>query len=396
MDRKKLLQANIWKYYVSRIFSKRIVWPILTIFLIRNSLTTTEIGIVFAVGTILGLILEVPSGAIADKIGRKNSLFIANVGWAASMFIFWISNNFWGFLIANGVYHITGSLHTGTNEAFIFETLKELKREKDLKMVMGKALFISQVTTGILFIAVPFIANFYLKLPFLINTIIFLANAGLILTMLEPKIAESVSKKEIGGKKDFFGFREFASDKVLFLIAITFALIGGINGLLADFRQAYLDFIKIDLSYFGFIYLSLRLLIGFAGNNVYKIEKRIGRVATFWLMPTISLLTYVGLSLMNSLYGLIFITLDGIQEGLSRPIEQDYLNNAIKGSKRATFLSIFNLMSDLIRAVVVYFGAIIMDHHGINSGFIFLSILTIVFVFPCGVMMNKKIKAAAV
>lgn len=395
MKREHLLQANIWKYYIMRIFAKRIVWPILTIFLIRNQLTTTEIGIIFAVGTILGLILEVPSGAIADKIGRKNSLAIAALGWALSMFVFWVSGSFWGFLIANSIYFIAGSLYTGTHQAFMFETLKELGKENQFKKVMGKALFTSQVTTGILFVAVPFIANFSLKLPFLINAIIFIASAILILTTQEPKRTENVSEMEIGKKKDMFGIKEFSANRLLLIIAITFALIAGINGLLADFRQAYLDFIKIDLTYFGFIYLALRLLTGFAGNSVDGIEKRIGKVATFWLIPIVSLLTYVGLTMVNSIYGLIFITLDGVQEGLSGPIEQEYLNNAISSSKRATFLSIFNLMSDLIRAAVVYFGAVIMDHYGINSGFLFLAILTIAFVFPSGVVMNKRIKISS-
>lgn len=391
-NRKKQLNNNIWKYYLIRVLSKRLVWPIFTIFLLRNDLTATEIGTISAVATFLSLIFEVPSGAIADKIGRKNSLVLAQVSWAVSMLLFWLGNSFSDFLIANSIYFIGGSFHTGTHDALIYETLKELKREKDFKRVNGKALFLSQVITGFLFIFVPFIADrFSIKLPFLLNLFVFIFSTLVVLTLKEPKREVSVSEKEIGNKKDFFGIKEFFSNKSLFLIAITFALISGINGLLEDFRQVYLKFINIDLTYFGFIYLALRFLTGFFGNNVEKIENKLGKEMTFWLMPITSLITYLGLFLVNSTYGLIFITLDGIQSGISRPIEQDYLNKAISDSKRVTFLSIFNLLGNLIRAIVVFFGGIIIDKFGINYGFLFLAILIIIFVFPSGFFMNKRI-----
>ena len=119
---------------------KRLVWPILTIFLVRNQLSPTEIGIVFAVGVLIGLILEVPSGAIADRIGRKTCLIISMLGCAASMFLFWLSHGFWGFLIANALYWAAGSLWTGTHNALIYETLKELNTEPPNEEKIAKAI----------------------------------------------------------------------------------------------------------------------------------------------------------------------------------------------------------------------------------------------------------------
>lgn len=335
--RTKALNANIWKYYVLRIFAKRIVWPILTIFLVRNALSATEIGIVFAVGTLLGLILEVPSGAIADRIGRKNAMFVAHAGWALSMLIFWRADTFVGFLVANALYWVAGSLWSGTHQALIYETLQELGREQEAKKIFGRALFISQVTTGVLFIVVPVIAKFLLTLPFLINAIVFAVSGALVLSLAEPRRTVSVEEKEVG--KDFFGFKTFFTNRALLVAGLTFGFIAGTNGILADFRQVYLDFIGLDITYFGFIYLGTRLLTGFLGANVERIEKRIGKRATFILIPAASLVTYVGLFLANSFYGLLFVMLDGIQEGLSAPMEQDYLNRAITGTQRATMLS---------------------------------------------------------
>ncbi len=377
--RRLLLNSNIWKYYILRIFAKRLVWPILTIFLLRNQLSATEMGIIFSVGIIISLLLEVPSGAIADRIGRKRALAIAFFGWALSMFIFWQGNSFLSFLIANALYMATGSLWTGTNEAFIYETLQELGRENEIKKVSGKALFISQVSTGILFVIVPLIAKFSLSLPFFINSLVFLFGLFIVLTLVEPVKSKSVLEEEVG--KDFFGFRKFFSNRSLLVIGLVFGFIGGINGILENFRQVYLDVIHLDIVYFGLVYLGLRLLTGFFGANIERIENKLGKQRTFLLLPIISLIAYTGLFLINSLYGLIFVVLDGIQEGLSRPLEQEYLNKVINNN-RATMISIFNLIENAILALAVFFGGIVVDKFGINSVFLFSAVLLVVFVGP--------------
>jgi hypothetical protein len=68
----KALERNIVKYYVLRCVVKRMVFPILTVYLLRHQLSVHEIGTVFAVCT-LGIILEVPTGAFAE---RKTHFFL--------------------------------------------------------------------------------------------------------------------------------------------------------------------------------------------------------------------------------------------------------------------------------------------------------------------------------
>src|SRR3989338_8419757 len=198
MDRKQKLNANIWKYYLIRIMAKRIVWPILTFFLLRNELSPAQIGVIFATGSIVGLLLEVPSGALADKFGRRNALILANLGWALSMLIFAVGDSFTAYLIANAAYWAFGTLWSGTHEALIYETLHELGRKDDIKRITGRSLLVSQVGTGIIFVIVPIIAKFSLHLPFWINVFVFLIGALLASSLTEPARTVSIREKEIG------------------------------------------------------------------------------------------------------------------------------------------------------------------------------------------------------
>lgn len=379
-SRKHQLERNITVYYILRILVKRLVWPILTIFLVRNQLSPTEIGTIFAASTIVGLVLEVPSGAIADRIGRRNAMAINFLGGAVSMFLFWIGDSFAMFLVAQMIYQAAGSLMTGTHQAFLYETLHELGRTDDLKRITGRALALSQWSTGALFVFVPILANWRLDFPFLLNAVVFLGAAILAFSLTEPARATSVARTEVG--RDFFGFRAFLTNRPLVIGALFFASVGGINGILQDFRQVYLDAIGVDLVYFGFVYLGLRFITGLTGTLAERIEHRIGSRATILCIPAATLIAYVALSLIDQWYGVLFLILDGVEDGLTRPIEQERLNALIDGSKRATMLSISNLLEGLIRAGVVFLGGITIDYGGIHAGFALAAALVIIIVGP--------------
>jgi MFS family permease len=363
-----------------RTSAKRLVWPILTIFLVRNSLNPAEIGIIFSVGTLAGLICEVPGGMITDAIGRRRALTLSFLGQALSMFLFWQAGGFFGFMIANALYYMSGSLMTGTGGAFIYETLHELGREKEIKKIVGRSLFISQVFTGVLFIGVPFLAKFSLTLPFLLNAFVFLGTALLVSTFTEPVRVQSVVEQELG--KDNLGFKTFFSNPLLLSFSLGLSFIGGINGILEDFRQVYLDFIHVDIIYFGFIYLGLRLITGSLGTQADFFEKHLGKRGALLFLPLVSLVTYIGLFACNSLYGLIFIVLDGITSGLSGPFEQEYLQKMITHVNRVTLLSIDNMIQSMIRAGTVLLGGFVIGSYGIQSGFLLAAGLVLVFAVP--------------
>ena len=388
MTRIQKLQANIWKYYIMRIFVKRLVWPILTIYLVRNQLTATQIGIVFSVGTVIGMLLEVPSGVIADRIGRRASMTLSFIGQAFSMLVLSISTEFWGFLIGNALYFASTSLFTGTHSAFMYETLHELGRSKEVKKVFGKATYISQVSTGILFVGVPLLAEYSLKLPFYINTVVLFVAAVLTWSFTEPARVKSVAGDE--GFQNMSAIKQFLSQPLLLSFSLATGFLTGVNGILEDFRQVYLDFIHLDIAYFGVVYLGLRFLTGYFGTKTDWMESKIGRKNLLLLLPLVSLITYIGLFLFNSFYGLLFIVLDGIQGGLMRPVEQEYIQSLVSNDKRVTLLSIDNLVQSLIRAGAVFVGGVVIDRFGIQYGFFFSAMLVILIAFPLFVSFLRK------
>lgn len=93
---------------------------------------------VFSITMIAAAILEFPTGLIADKIGRKNTVII---GCACSLIyaiVLAITNSYLGLIIVAVFEGLERAFFSGNNEAFIYDTLKEVGKESEYKTYVGK------------------------------------------------------------------------------------------------------------------------------------------------------------------------------------------------------------------------------------------------------------------
>ena len=69
------VKSNIWKYYLASALAYfGFFTPIIQLFYLDHNLTITKIAILGVAWSIVRIILEVPSGILADKWGRKKYL----------------------------------------------------------------------------------------------------------------------------------------------------------------------------------------------------------------------------------------------------------------------------------------------------------------------------------
>src|SRR5947209_10628499 len=81
-------RGNIWRLFTVQALLMFILWvPIWVVFLQRKGLSLTEIGLLEAGAWILTAVLEVPTGAIADRWGRKASMALGAFAYAMAMFL---------------------------------------------------------------------------------------------------------------------------------------------------------------------------------------------------------------------------------------------------------------------------------------------------------------------
>lgn len=93
---------------------------------------------IFSITMISAAILEIPTGALSDKIGRKKTIILGTIASLIYIILFAISKNYIILLIGAIFEGLERALFSGNNEALIYDTLKELKKENEYDKYLGK------------------------------------------------------------------------------------------------------------------------------------------------------------------------------------------------------------------------------------------------------------------
>lgn len=117
-------RRNIYALYVIKL-SKwlMLIMPIVALFYHDNGLAELDIYLLQAVYSISLAILEIPSGYMADMLGKKKTLLLGAVLGTLGFALYSCSFTFTGFLVAEIILGIGGSFISGSDTAILFDTL---------------------------------------------------------------------------------------------------------------------------------------------------------------------------------------------------------------------------------------------------------------------------------
>lgn len=93
---------------------------------------------IFSIAMISSAIFEFPTGIIADKIGRKNTVILGCICSLVYAVILALTNSYIGLVIVAIFEGLEMAFFSGNNQAFIYDTLKEVGKEDMYKHYLGK------------------------------------------------------------------------------------------------------------------------------------------------------------------------------------------------------------------------------------------------------------------
>ena len=166
--------------------------------LLARGLTLVQISLIESIVIGAIFLMEVPTGVLADRVGRKWSIFASTLLLMTGEFIFIFARSFeWYIFIAL----LTGTgfaFASGAVEALVYDSLPEAGREEAMKRAMGRLGFYAQIA----FVIAPIIGGLIIgeaRAQDFIPAIALTAAALLIglivcLTLREPAIHTSEKK----------------------------------------------------------------------------------------------------------------------------------------------------------------------------------------------------------
>jgi len=320
---------------------------VVVLFLIHRGVSIDQVFYLSLIWSITALVSEVPSGYLADKIGRKKTMYLGAVVLLFAWIIKYNANGYSPFIIIFILMSLSFSIFSGTEEALLYDSLKELKRENKMTRYTG----LMNAANHFIKIFVPtlgaLLARNLLESQFktLVIVDIFAAIATIILVnlLIEPHHKMDVSERE----KNIF------KDSIDIIKSEPFILKANLNRILLFISsfiiwRAYQPFITdkgISVLWLSIFYLLLQTIFFLFNYFAEKIEKLIGLVNILSGTVYLSILTLILVLVFGEpwvIYIALLLTI-GLQGG--RATYFPYLiNKRIKSFNRATTLSNLNVI----------------------------------------------------
>ncbi|MBY9010516.1 MAG: MFS transporter [Candidatus Lokiarchaeota archaeon] len=362
---KSKISRNIWKYYLyAFIFGihtvRGVYLPYMTDW---GGLTFPEIMFLQGYFMLMIFIFEIPSGAIADYLSRRTALSLSALFVVLATFAYSIYPSIYLFFLAETLWAFSIALSSGTDEAFMFSTLKTTGEEDKLPKVLGRTQLMHLIANTISAPLGSIIAAF-ISLQFTM-TCLGLIYIGAFLTSLTFKEPTFRTKEKA---TSYFmilkeGFNELKKNKILRILCFDRLFINICIFLLFWTYQPYLRAVNIPIVWFGFILAAMNIFNATFNILIPKFLKKVNKKKDLLIM--VNLITgfafvILGFSVIPILGILMLFLIVGF--GYTRGlIYINGINTQIESENRATVLSTINMFSSISRAILYPFIGLIVD-----------------------------------
>lgn len=371
-----------YKYYI---FCKNSIWvgPVLTLFYLAKELSYTQIFIIAAIYKLAVALLEVPTGAIADKIGHKKSVVFGLLIFALGLVMYPFHSHFLYFALCEVFMALGSAFVSGADESLFYDTLKEECLEKEYVKIMGKAQQYSFLTQMIGAIVSVILYNIYIPLPFFVSAVFMIIGVLIFASFKDIENSELRNDLSYIGQIKETG-KYIYNHKKLRTIIIYMGLINMTAASTVYTYTPYFLAVGIDIIYFGFLFaiFNLTALITARYTDLFiKYTKPYSLIMTGVLL----FVSYLLLGVTTVKVGVLAILFQQAFRGVNKTVAKKYINKCCPPDKRATILSYLSLSITLLGGVFGIILGIIIDKLNIFDAHLFLAgvvLLTILLINP--------------
>lgn len=337
--------------------------------------------IIYAVTVVL---LEIPSGILADKFGRKRLLIINSFLSAVEFGILLFANSFWMFGLAVFMSGIGKAFSSGSQNALLYDSLLAEKMESNFEKLIGRLYAVDFAGSMVAAVSGGFLANLF---GFEFNYIVsFFSMVGALIVTLSLREPPLITKpeNELTGITQYVkqAITLFKAKPLVLIYCLSGAVLGACFIYLDEFWQLILEDIGVSVVFFGIvsaIELSLRIPANLLG---YKLKERFRYKKILAVILVLNIVGYLAIFLTRNVLCLIPMLAVSLVSGIAEPLIAGYLHHHTESHVRATVESFSSLGLRLISILIGLLFGYISSKFSIFAGFSVLSMICLgYFVF---------------
>ena len=358
MSTPRSIQRTYLGLLLGNTLAASLIWGINTIFLLDAGLSNLEAFAANAFFTAGMMVFEVPTGIVANTVGRRASYLLGTVTLSASTVLYvllWeLEAPFWQWAIVSALIGLGFTFFSGAVEAWLVDALAATGYTGDLETVFGRGQVVNGVAMLTGSVAGGFIAQHTsLGVPFVLRGAILLVTFAAAFRFMRdigftPKrdARPLAEMRAIATASIDFGWRVPAVKWLMVQALFT----GGVGIYSFYAMQPYLLELYGDPDAYQIaglvaaIVAGAQILGGLAAARIRRLFHR--RTSALIATAALSTTTIAAIGVAQSFAAVIaLIVAWGLLFAATTPIRQAYLNALIPSPQRATILSFDSLMT---------------------------------------------------
>ena len=348
-------RGNIWRLFSAQGLLMFILWvPIWVVFLQGKGLSLTQIGLLEAVAWVITAAVEVPTGAIADRWGRKTSIALGSLAYSLSMFLILAEAPSPAFLLGYALWNSSFAFVSGADAAFLYDSLKADGRADEAAKQSGRYAAIQHGSQGVAALLGAALATVDITLCFTICGIAGLVAAALMFSAKEPPHVEE--------GEDVLGYWQnlrtavgiAARRPVVRALLLMYAAFLVVPLVVYYFLlQPYALEVRLPIASIGLVVVGVQLATVVASWLAHRAEGRLELATIVGFGGLLVVAACVVLGVLPSIPSISLMLIVALVPAFVAPLLLARINDLIPSAQRATILSLSALVSELATAGAV-------------------------------------------
>ncbi len=391
MDQDRL-KRNINLYYLLTVSTNLWFGASSWLYVWRRFMSFGQLGWVDAIGFGFSLILDIPTGAIADIFGKRITLILSNIFTGAGILIIAFANNLTGLFIGNMISQMGWAMYSGAADAMVYDSLLNLKKEHEFSHVLAKANQYMSFASAFGYFIGGVLYPLYWRLPQIAWGLSYVPAVIFSFLLVEPIVISEHFSVHAYFEKIHLGIKELLLPQLRKYILLMFILLG------VYFVYTW-GFVRPAVATsFGFYSkeqsIILPLLTLSCAYLIYFlpfVRKRISGFSGLSILALIMALGFFLSSLPIGYWGIIPMFLITFSGKFASPWVSVIVNKEISSRFRATTLSTISLLSKIPYVLIAVLIGTAADKNMLSQFCFILASVTFFFtVVSAGLYLRVK------
>ncbi|MGG4033877.1 MFS transporter [Paenibacillus cisolokensis] len=378
--------ANIRILFAFRFFSSLIpAYVIERLFWEERGMTIQMVVYAEIIYALTIVLLEVPTGMMADRWGRKRMMVASALLGCSEFVILLFATEFWHFAVVVFLAGIGRSASSGTENALLYDTLQLQGKASSFEKQLGRLNACDLVAAILAALSGSWLAaRFDLELNYWLSFGSALIALMLSMLLVEPKAAEGGEGAAAGDKIPFKRYvteslRFFRQNPDVRLVVLSGMVTGTAMVYLYEFWQLYANRLEVPVVFFGALSTAIMLLQLPGSLLAHALAERIGRRTLLIGITAVFVIGFAYAAVSRDVAGMAAMLVVCLFSGVMEPVVSGYLHHRTGSATRATIDSFQSLGANLVSMLAGLGFGLFSARYDVFGGYGFIALLCGIF-----------------